>query len=105
MAKWLRVPAEMTMNGTPCRAATPATSAGILLTGAALVGAGALVSLAGVALTGSALLAGTRRWMHQMDVPPRELAKQKLLKARAATSAGVDAWQNSSTPVHRLQRS
>lgn len=65
----------------------------ILLTSTALIGAGTLVGLAGIVLGGTALLAGARRRIRQMDVPPRELAKQKLLQARAATTAGVDAWQ------------
>ncbi|MFB4300878.1 hypothetical protein [Actinomadura sp. NTSP31] len=72
---------------------------GSLLAGAAFIGAGTLLSLTGVALSGSALLAGTRRWVQQMDVPPRELAMQKLSQARAATTAGVAAWQNA--PVHQ----
>jgi hypothetical protein len=29
-----------------------------------------------------------------MDVPPSELARLKLAQARAAATAGADAWQN-----------
>jgi hypothetical protein len=66
----------------------------LLIAGGVLMGLGAVIGLAGLALSGSAVLTGTRRWVRQMDVPPRELAKQKLTKARAATSAGVEAWQH-----------
>jgi hypothetical protein len=32
-----------------------------------------------------------------MDVPPSELARQKLAQAKAAATAGADAWQNAPT--------
>jgi hypothetical protein len=66
----------------------------VLIAGGVLMGLGGLIGLAGLALSGSAVLTRTRRWLREMDVPPRELAKQKLTKARAATSAGVEAWQH-----------
>jgi hypothetical protein len=65
-----------------------------LAVGAALLGAGAVVGLAGLVVCGAALTAATRRWVEQLDVPPAELARQKLAQARAATAAGASAWQD-----------
>jgi hypothetical protein len=65
-----------------------------LLVGAALIGAGAVIGLAGMVLSGTVMLAATRRWIRQMDVPPNELARQKWAQARAATMAGASAWQD-----------
>jgi hypothetical protein len=35
----------------------------------------------------------TRRWVNDMDVPVSQLAKAKYGQARAAMSAGAQAWQ------------
>jgi hypothetical protein len=66
----------------------------ILVTGGTLVGVGVALGLIGVTLSGSVLLAAARRRVQQMDVPPRELAKQKWAQTKAATVAGVGAWHN-----------
>jgi hypothetical protein len=65
-----------------------------LITGAALLGAGALIALIGLAVGGGHLVAATRRWVKEMEVPPSELAKQKWAQARTAVGAGTSAWQN-----------
>jgi membrane protein implicated in regulation of membrane protease activity len=65
-----------------------------LAVGAALLGAGVALGLAGVAVAGVALAVATRRWVEQLEVPPGELARQKLAQARAATAAGASAWQD-----------
>jgi hypothetical protein len=67
---------------------------GPLAFGAAMVGAGAIVATAGLVLSGTVVLAATRRWISELEVPPNELAKQKWAQARAATIAGAGAWQN-----------
>jgi hypothetical protein len=67
---------------------------GPLITGAALVGAGAMLALAGLAVGGAHLFAATRRWVQEMEVPPSELAKQKWAQARTAAAAGTAAWRN-----------
>jgi hypothetical protein len=67
---------------------------GPLLSGAALIGVGGLIALVGVAVGGFHLLSAFRQWAKEMEVPPSELAKQKLAQARAAAAAGADAWQN-----------
>jgi hypothetical protein len=72
----------------------PELRTGPLVTGAALVGAGALLALAGLAVGGSHLLSATRRWIREMEVPPGELAKIKWAQAKTAAAAGTAAWQN-----------
>jgi hypothetical protein len=72
----------------------PDFKAGPLITGAALVGAGAMIALAGLAVGGSHLFAATRRWVQAMDVPPSEVAKAKWAQARTAAAAGTAAWRN-----------
>jgi hypothetical protein len=64
------------------------------VTGAALVAAGGLLALAGMVISGGHLLTAIRRWVRDMDVPPGELARLKVAQARAAASAGADAWQH-----------
>jgi hypothetical protein len=65
-----------------------------LVTGGALIAVGGAIALAGLAVGGAHLIAATRRWISEMEVPPSEIAKLKLAQARAAASAGADAWQN-----------
>jgi membrane protein implicated in regulation of membrane protease activity len=67
-----------------------------LITGAALLGAGTLIALVGLAIGGGHLVAATRRWVKEMEVPPSELARQKWAQARTAVEAGASAWQNGS---------
>ena len=72
----------------------PEFRAGLLITGAAIAGAGALIALAGLAVGGTHVLSATRRWIRDMEVPPSELAKIKWSQARSAAVAGAAAWQN-----------
>jgi hypothetical protein len=71
-----------------------ALNTGPLLAGAVLIGIGSLLGLAGLAIAGATLTAAARRYVDSMEVPPSELAKQNLAKARAAATAGVSAWRN-----------
>jgi hypothetical protein len=66
----------------------------MLITGGALIGAGALIALAGMAVGGSHVVSATRRWIKEMEVPPSELARIKWVQARSAAAAGAAAWQN-----------
>jgi hypothetical protein len=72
----------------------PEVRSGPIITGGALVAAGALIALAGFAVGGSHLVAATRRWIREMEVPPSELAKIKWSQAKSAAAAGTAAWQN-----------
>jgi len=72
----------------------PELRTGPLVTGGALVGAGALIAPAGLAVGGSHLVSATRRWIREMEVPPREQARIKRAQAKTAAAAGAAAWQN-----------
>ena len=79
----------------------PELRTGPLITGAALVGAGALLVMAGLAVGGSHLFAATRRWVREMDVPPREQARIKWAQAKTAAAAGAAAWQDGASAHDR----
>jgi hypothetical protein len=64
-----------------------------LITSAAMVGGGSIIALAGLALSAGHMMRSTRRWVDEMDVPVSQLAKAKFGQARAAMSAGAQAWQ------------
>jgi hypothetical protein len=72
----------------------PEFRTGPLITGAALVGAGAMIAMAGLAVGGSHLISATRRWVQAMEVPPSQVAKAKWTQARTAAAAGTAAWRN-----------
>jgi hypothetical protein len=74
----------------------PQFQAAPLIISAAMIGVGTLVALAGLAIGGGHLVAATRRWINEMEVPPSDLAKLKWAQARAAYTAGASAWQNGS---------
>ena len=66
----------------------------LLVGGGVLVGIGGLLGFTGIVLVGSALLSATRQWVNQLEQPPSEIAKRKWQQARAAASAGTEAWRN-----------
>lgn len=80
----------------------PQVRSGPMITAAALGGAGVMLTTAALAVGTSHLLAATRRWMRELEVPPGELAKLKWSQARAAAAAGSDAWQK--VPVNQRAR-
>ena len=67
---------------------------GLVMGGAVLIGLGGLLGFAGVMLLSSAVVSATRRWLQQLERPPRETAKLRLQQVRAATSAGAEAWRS-----------
>jgi hypothetical protein len=87
------------MADSQSRRKGPHVRSGPMITAAALGGAGLTLALAGLAVGASHLLAATRRWMRELEVPPSELAKLKWAQAKAATAAGSEAWQK--VPVNR----
>ena len=87
------------MSNGESRSGGPQFQAAPLITSAALVGAGTLIVLVGVAVGGGHLVSATRKWVNEMEVPPSELARAKWGQARAAMSAGAQAWQNGTQAV------
>ncbi len=81
------------MSNADERRAGPEFHTAPLVTGAALIGLGALLAMVGAAVSGSHLLSAIRRWVADMEVPPSEQARIKLAQARAAAVAGAQAWQ------------
>jgi len=71
----------------------PEVKARPLITGAVLIGIGGMAALAGLIVGGSHLLAATKKWVREMEVPPSDVAKAKWAQARAAASAGASAWR------------
>jgi hypothetical protein len=71
------------------------------MVGAVLVGSGALIGMAGALIGGLALVSAASRWIHELEVPPTDVAKQKWSQAKAATQAGAQAWHTSNgVPAH-----
>jgi hypothetical protein len=88
------------MSNGENRSGGPQFRTATLITSAAMVGGGAMIVMAGLALGGGHMLSATRRWVNEMEVPPSELAKMKWTQARAAMTAGAQAWQkNGSGPI------
>jgi hypothetical protein len=63
--------------------------------GVALFGVGGLLCAAGATLSVAAIVGATRRWMGELEEPPSQVARRRWAQARAATSAGMDAWRQS----------
>ena len=71
----------------------PQLKARPLITGAILIGIGGMAALAGLIVGGTHVFAATRQWVREMETPPSEVAKAKWVQARAAASAGANAWR------------
>lgn len=77
----------------------PQVRSGPMITGIVLVGAGGVLTLAGFVVGTSHLLATTRQWMRELEVPPSELARLRWAQAKAAATAGSSAWQQVQAPA------
>lgn len=64
-----------------------------MITGAALIGTGALIGIIGMIVGGTALASGCQQWFRDLEVPPGEVVKHKWGQTKAATAAGAAAWQ------------
>ena len=62
--------------------------------GGVLIGIGGLLGFTGMLLVGSAIVSAARQRVNQLEQPPSELAKRTWQQARAATTAGANAWRN-----------
>jgi hypothetical protein len=92
---------EGDMSSTQASDTTFQLRSGSLIIGAALIGAGWVLGLIGLTICSSTVIAATRKWVKQMDVPPSELARLKWEQAKAATAAGTSAWQDGVTTGQR----
>ena len=63
--------------------------------GGVLLGLGGLLGFTGMLLASSAIVSAARQRVNQLEQPPSELAKRTWQQARAATTAGAQAWRNS----------
>jgi hypothetical protein len=77
----------------------PQLKSGPLMASAVLIGTGAVLAMAGLAIGGSHLFQAVRRWVQDMEVPPSERAKIALAQAKAAATAGAEAWHKEA-PAH-----
>jgi hypothetical protein len=87
------------MSNGENRSSGPQFRTAPLIVSAAMVGVGTMIVLVGLAVGGGHLLSATRRWINEMEVPPSELAKIKWTQAKAAVSAGAQAWQDGTQAV------
>jgi hypothetical protein len=70
---------------------------GLVVGGVVLVGLGGLLGATGIMLLTTAIVSATRRWVRQLERPPMETAKLRWEQAKAATSAGAEAWRGGSS--------
>lgn len=68
----------------------------LVMTGAVLTAAGAVVACAGMAIEACAVFMAGRRMIRNMDVPPTQQLAAKWQQAKDASRAGVQAWQSAS---------
>ncbi|MBO1415493.1 hypothetical protein [Streptomyces sp. FH025] len=65
----------------------------LLTGGVVLTGIGSVLGAAGAAMVCAALLTAGRGWVRSLETPPSELAHRALSGAKAARSAGWEAWR------------
>ena len=87
------------MSNGENRSSGPQYRAAPLIISAAMVGTGTAIVLAGLAVGSAHLLTATRQWINEMEVAPSELARLKWTQAKAAMSAGAQAWQDGNPAV------
>jgi hypothetical protein len=77
---------------------------GPLITGGVLIGIGAVVALAGMAVAGTHVVAATRAWIKELEIPPNELARLKWEQAKTAAASGASTWREHPNAKARLVR-
>jgi hypothetical protein len=90
-------------NSQPTRA-WPELQSGPLIAGGVLIGIGAVVGLVGLTIAGSHVIAATRNWVRELEIPPSELAKLKWEQAKTAAASGVSTWREHPNAKARLVR-
>jgi len=96
----------MANTGTNSQSAKtwPELESGPLITGGVLIGIGAVVALVGLGIAGSHVVAATRAWIRELEIPPSELAKLKWEQAKTAAASGASTWREHPNAKARLVR-
>jgi hypothetical protein len=84
--------------------AWPQLQSGPLIAGGVLIGIGAVVGMVGLAVAGSHVVAATRAWIKELEVPPSELARLKWEQAKTAAASGASTWRDHPNAKVRLVR-
>jgi hypothetical protein len=84
--------------------AWPQVQSGPLITGGVLIGIGAVIALAGLAVAGSHVVAATRAWIRELEVPPSQVARLKWEQAKTAAASGANTWRQHPNAQVRLVR-
>lgn len=74
-------------NSQP-NAGWPPVRSGPLITGGIVIGIGVTIALAGLAIAGSHVVAATRTWSKELEIPPSQLAKLKWEQAKTGGCLG-----------------
>jgi hypothetical protein len=82
--------------------AWPQLQSGPLIAGGVLIGIGAMVALAGAAIAGSHVVAATRTWIKELEIPPSQLARLKWEQAKSAAASGASTWRQHPNAQVRL---
>jgi hypothetical protein len=91
------------MNSQPA-SSWPQLQSGPLIAGGVLIGIGAVVALTGLGIAGGHVVAATRAWVKELEIPPSELAKLKWEQAKTAAASGVSTWREHPNAKARLAR-
>ena len=84
--------------------AWPRLQSGPLIAGGVLIGIGAAIGLVGLAVAGSHVVAATRTWIKELEVPPSQLARLKWEQAKSAAASGASTWREHPNSRVRLVR-
>jgi hypothetical protein len=95
--------ANIATNNQPA-GSWPQLDSGPLIAGGVLIGIGAVVALVGLGIAGSHVVAATRTWVRELEIPPSELAKLKWEQAKTAAASGVSTWREHPNAKARLVR-
>ena len=82
----------------------PELQSGPLIAGGVLIGIGAVVALTGLGIAGGHVVAATRTWIRELEIPPGELAKLKWEQAKTAAASGASTWREHPNAKARLVR-
>ena len=84
--------------------AWPQLQSGPLIAGGVLIGIGAVVGMIGLAVAGTHVVAATRAWIKELEVPPGQLARMKWEQAKSAAASGASTWREHPHAQIRLAR-